>query len=112
MSKKIGRNEPCPCGSGLKHKNCCLGQPTASDEAARLISGARERLQTRLEQAPPLDEATRLEMIQSMRDNGADPAYIHAFEKTGLLVFQETMHLLSEEDLERWADAYEEFQPE
>jgi len=22
-SKKIGRNEPCPCGSGKKYKNCC-----------------------------------------------------------------------------------------
>ena len=21
--KKIGRNDPCPCGSGLKYKNCC-----------------------------------------------------------------------------------------
>ncbi len=21
---KIGRNDPCPCGSGLKHKKCCL----------------------------------------------------------------------------------------
>jgi len=21
---KIGRNEPCPCGSNLKYKNCCL----------------------------------------------------------------------------------------
>jgi len=20
---KIGRNEPCPCGSGKKHKHCC-----------------------------------------------------------------------------------------
>lgn len=20
---KIGRNDPCPCGSGLKHKRCC-----------------------------------------------------------------------------------------
>ncbi len=24
-SKKIGRNEPCPCGSGKKHKKCCGG---------------------------------------------------------------------------------------
>ncbi len=24
-SQKIGRNEPCPCGSGKKYKNCCLG---------------------------------------------------------------------------------------
>ncbi|MBR2068776.1 MAG: SEC-C domain-containing protein [Candidatus Gastranaerophilales bacterium] len=22
-NKNIGRNEPCPCGSGLKYKNCC-----------------------------------------------------------------------------------------
>ena len=22
-NKKIGRNEPCPCGSGKKYKNCC-----------------------------------------------------------------------------------------
>jgi len=25
MSKKIGRNDPCPCGSGKKYKHCCLG---------------------------------------------------------------------------------------
>jgi hypothetical protein len=23
-ARKVGRNEPCPCGSGLKHKKCCL----------------------------------------------------------------------------------------
>jgi uncharacterized protein YecA (UPF0149 family) len=22
--RKTGRNSPCPCGSGLKHKKCCL----------------------------------------------------------------------------------------
>jgi uncharacterized protein len=22
--RKIGRNEPCPCGSGKKYKQCCL----------------------------------------------------------------------------------------
>lgn len=26
MSKKIGRNDPCPCGSGLKYKKCCLAK--------------------------------------------------------------------------------------
>lgn len=25
MAKKTGRNDPCPCGSGLKYKKCCLG---------------------------------------------------------------------------------------
>ena len=24
-SKEIGRNDPCPCGSGKKYKRCCLG---------------------------------------------------------------------------------------
>lgn len=36
MSNKIGRNDPCPCGSGLKHKRCCGGsgaapQPTPAE---------------------------------------------------------------------------------
>ena len=22
-TKKVGRNEPCPCGSGKKYKKCC-----------------------------------------------------------------------------------------
>ena len=24
---KVGRNDPCPCGSGLKLKKCHLGKP-------------------------------------------------------------------------------------
>ena len=28
---KVGRNQPCPCGSGKKYKQCCL----QTDEAAR-----------------------------------------------------------------------------
>lgn len=24
MNVKIGRNDPCPCGSGKKYKNCCM----------------------------------------------------------------------------------------
>jgi hypothetical protein len=29
MSKRPGRNDPCPCGSGKKYKRCCL----STDEA-------------------------------------------------------------------------------
>jgi len=25
---KIGRNEPCPCGSGKKYKKCCMNKTT------------------------------------------------------------------------------------
>ncbi len=24
-SRQVGRNDPCPCGSGSKYKRCCLG---------------------------------------------------------------------------------------
>lgn len=26
MNNKVGRNDPCPCGSGKKYKNCHLPQ--------------------------------------------------------------------------------------
>jgi hypothetical protein len=33
---KIGRNDPCPCGSGKKYKKCC----SAKDEQAALAAYA------------------------------------------------------------------------
>ena len=31
-SARVGRNDPCPCGSGKKYKNCCLRNESASKE--------------------------------------------------------------------------------
>jgi len=31
---KLGRNEVCSCGSGLKYKRCCLGKPMPAAAAA------------------------------------------------------------------------------
>lgn len=49
---KIGRNEPCPCGSGAKYKRCCgpkdeaLAQERfAKDKAQRQAAEAAEREQ-------------------------------------------------------------------
>ena len=28
-ASNVGRNDPCPCGSGLKFKKCCSGKPAA-----------------------------------------------------------------------------------
>ena len=30
-TNKIGRNDPCPCGSGKKYKNCCLAKDQAEN---------------------------------------------------------------------------------
>ena len=29
--KKIGRNDPCPCGSGKKYKKCCMNKAAAAE---------------------------------------------------------------------------------
>lgn len=41
--KKIGRNDPCPCGSGKKYKFCCLNKPKDAIDA---IESLQEREQT------------------------------------------------------------------
>lgn len=30
-AKRVGRNDPCPCGSGKKYKKCCLAGEEAQD---------------------------------------------------------------------------------
>lgn len=33
MTKQIGRNDPCPCGSGKKYKKCCLSKDTKEKDS-------------------------------------------------------------------------------
>ena len=57
---EVGRNDPCPCGSGKKYKKCCMGKAAPRRPApAAKRPGVREQLQAaaghaqagRLEQA-------------------------------------------------------------
>jgi hypothetical protein len=43
---KIGRNTPCPCGSGEKFKKCCMGKEAAPSQTLyyRRLSEAHDRL--------------------------------------------------------------------
>lgn len=41
MSQKVGRNDPCPCGSGKKYKKC---HPGEYDTAARLARSLPDML--------------------------------------------------------------------
>jgi hypothetical protein len=46
---KVGRNQPCPCGSGKKYKKCCLGkEKVSSDLLYRHLGEAHDRLAHRL----------------------------------------------------------------
>src|SRR5712691_5130578 len=61
MMAKIGRNDPCPCGSGQKYKRCCLPR----EEAA-----AAERAATQARQVEP--PVMPFEMLSD--DDGLDQA--------------------------------------
>ena len=40
---KIGRTDPCPCGSGQKYKRCCLPRDEAAAAAARTAAPTLDR---------------------------------------------------------------------
>ena len=47
---KIGGNDPCPCGSGRKYKNCCLedqGSGLPHEGPAGVFAEIRQALQGR-----------------------------------------------------------------
>jgi len=48
---KIGRNEPCPCGSGNKYKKCCLNKETEATAAVASAEQPRPALSLKAEVA-------------------------------------------------------------
>lgn len=36
-ASKVGRNDPCPCGSGEKFKRCCDAKPRGVDRRSRVM---------------------------------------------------------------------------
>lgn len=61
MTSKLGRNDPCPCGSGRKYKQCC-GKPEASlGPSADSHEGAVQRAMGWLAQTHRRAMATALE---------------------------------------------------
>jgi hypothetical protein len=44
----VGRNEPCPCGSGKKYKKCCMIKETAIDLQAYRQAKAEEGLRSEI----------------------------------------------------------------
>jgi hypothetical protein len=44
MAHTVGRNDPCPCGSGRKFKHCCLQKQAAQEAAAVRVRSAGDRI--------------------------------------------------------------------
>jgi hypothetical protein len=41
---RVGRNEPCPCGSGLKFKRCCLRVEEPKEMPPQLTQGPQQQV--------------------------------------------------------------------
>ncbi len=41
--RRVGRNDPCPCGSGKKFKKCCLGQEWRREMSPATETAEEER---------------------------------------------------------------------
>jgi hypothetical protein len=127
---QLSRNAPCPCGSGKKYKHCCRGKGFAwaeddqgnlfrdvplPGEALPLLEEQRWKFRQQFGRepgtedlvffdAPPLEQVEH-QLVQAMKRAGLDPAFIHAFEQTGLLVTEDNQHLIADQDLQAWQAA-------
>jgi hypothetical protein len=132
--RRLSRNAPCPWCSGKKYKHCCHGKgfEWQEDEAGGIsksvpLSGAMAGLLEEQRRfiatygrepgpddpvffdVPPLEHVEH-QMVQAMKAAGLDPAYVYAFEKTGLLVTEQNQHLIPERDLDEWDAAIREYE--
>jgi hypothetical protein len=59
--EKVGRNDPCPCGSGKKYKKCCELKASRSKIANPTILTGSNKLSSLFHQkmAPPAPEAPK-----------------------------------------------------
>jgi hypothetical protein len=132
--RRPSRNSPCPCGSGKKYKHCCRGKgfdwladdqgpshralPLA-DEARAVREQQRQRFRQRYARELGADEplffaGPALEHVEhhlsaAMQGASLDPAFLHAFEQTGLLVSTANEHLIPAADLARWHAAVADY---
>lgn len=72
--EKVGRNDPCPCGSGKKFKKCCEAKVSRrSIGSAQLISGGDSKMSSFFKSrvtpvAPPQPEAPKKEEPETPTD--------------------------------------------
>ena len=57
--KKIGRNDPCPCGSGLKYKKCCMNKPQNPVEPVDVKRMYAQKYRIRLKDAQDVEGIRR-----------------------------------------------------
>jgi len=101
----IGRNDPCPCGSGNKFKHCCLGKenstastPDATSTAEALRKALEGRQFNSLQETQAfLDQITQQQNRRQLDEfHGLSPEQMHQmlnfpFASPGLVRFPEVL---------------------
>lgn len=89
-----GRNDVCPCGSGKKYKNCCLGKTDAA--APDILSEALEQALQYHQTGRQQEAADLYQQILQIQ-----PDHTDALHLLGLLAHQDGQHGLALELIER-----------
>jgi tetratricopeptide (TPR) repeat protein len=93
---KIGRNDPCLCGSGKKYKRCCLARVEHAD---RLALATQEAARPRFGPEPDTDEEEELALELTLASN----VVVDMVEAGQLDDAEQAAHQL----LERFPDAHD-----
>jgi hypothetical protein len=81
VEANLGRNDPCPCGSGKKYKQCCLGKDEEKARAARAKAAAEAPVAAEEEGAAPAPRAPKHQTRQPWKKAATNT---HGFGKTSL----------------------------
>lgn len=65
VGKKVGRNDPCPCGSGKKYKYCC-GRQAVIPELQKILYRQKKRVQN----DPSQNDEEKSSISKSPREEG------------------------------------------
>ncbi|HTX22521.1 MAG TPA: SEC-C metal-binding domain-containing protein [Candidatus Aquilonibacter sp.] len=67
---RVGRNEPCPCGSGKKYKHCCIGKNQERLHHSSDVAGlTQEELYAQIEEHLTADRLNQAEPYEMARLN-------------------------------------------
>jgi hypothetical protein len=81
VTPRPGRNEPCPCGSGRKYKQCCLDKDEAAAREARAKAAAEAAAEAPVpapDAAPTTSAPTRPRTYQPWKKSATNT---HGFQR-------------------------------
>ena len=99
---KIGRNDPCSCGSGKKYKRCCLAVDQAAQAAAKTSPDPES---SRLPQTLAVDDFEELDRLSNRVPDLINEGRLDEAEK----VCQDLLHRFPDasDGIERLGHVYE-----